>query len=88
MSREIEEIKLISELSSNCLVKLRNNSFKEHWIDTDIDMLIQCLRKEVIELEEAITEKKSIEDVWREAGDVANFAAMIADKYDKEVKDF
>ena len=78
MSREPEEITIIAELKKNCLEKLRANAKKTHWKKTPNKELLWLLKLEVAELEECIDENL-IDNVWSEAGDVANFAAMIAD---------
>lgn len=43
---------------------------------------INRLREEVAELEQAIAERQEPRRVWNEAADVANFAAMLADRYE------
>lgn len=39
------------------------------------------MRAEVDELERAAISNEPVENVWKEAGDVANFAAMVADRF-------
>ena len=82
MSREIEELKLIERLKDNCLFKLRVNCNKDHWNKTELIVLCNYLLKEVTEIQQAIIDEESPESVWLEAGDIANFAAMIADTYE------
>jgi hypothetical protein len=78
MSTEHEELYLIERLRAACLVKLRSNSHKKHWKTLSNQQLLRLLKKEVSELETCIN-KGTESGAWYEAGNVANFAAMIAD---------
>ena len=78
------ESALIEALASAMQSKLAKNRGKRHWQDAAPTYLIDRLRQEVEELEQAIggyLEEGSADedDVWNEAADVANFAAMLAD---------
>lgn len=81
-----QEQVLISELSKNCLNKLRVNCHKYHWYDVTFSNLLIFLKQEVTELEQAVIDDLDEEEVWKEAADVANFAAMVADKYKQQRK--
>jgi hypothetical protein len=58
---------------------LRKNDHKGGWKDCDNKYLSDRLCDEILELEGAMFGGGSIEDVIKEAVDVANFAMMIAD---------
>lgn len=78
------ESALIATLSDAMAEKLARNRGKRHWNDAAPNYLIERLRQEVDELEQAIgcyLEEGSADedDVWSEAADVGNFAAMLAD---------
>lgn len=61
--------------------KLKENSWKGGWKNCDLQYLSMRLTQEKKELIKAVKDKKSKEEVWREAADVANFAMMIADNF-------
>lgn len=86
MSRAIEEINLVSTLSKYCFEKLEQNSHKDHWGKERMNMLFYYLYQEITEIQSAMLTRESPEAVWREAADVANFVAMIADNYEKGKK--
>jgi NTP pyrophosphatase (non-canonical NTP hydrolase) len=75
---ERDDTQLVQNLSSHQLTKLQCNSHKCHWRKVGLDELFYGLRLEMEELEEAVAIGK-VDEVWKEAADVANFAAMIAD---------
>lgn len=58
--------------------KMRANVHKSRWIDESPDWLLERLRAEVGELEDAIS-LGNPDEVLEECADVANFAMMIAD---------
>jgi NTP pyrophosphatase (non-canonical NTP hydrolase) len=62
--------------------KLRENrgTGKHHWRETGYYWLLTRLRDEIEELRDAIALSDDPEMIWAEAADVANFAAMIADR--------
>jgi hypothetical protein len=72
-----DEAELVGKLSATQLGQLERNRHKVHWRaeDVTLDYLIRRLHEEVGELVENPTS-------WEEAADVANFAAMIADRAD------
>ena len=79
-----EERALAFSLHEHMLAKLRENRGKRHWLECSPQFLIDRLHEEVEELEQALggyLEEGSAEDsdVWREAADVGNFAAMLAE---------
>jgi len=84
MSNPNEERNIIEKLCMFCLNKLRINRYKKHWNDLEYIDLFTMLKNKVLKLKEAINSKKTPEEVWKEAADVANFCAMIADNYEKE----
>jgi len=78
------ELALVQTLAEAMQSKLAKNRGKRHWQDAAPTYLIDRLRQEVEELDQAIgsyLEEGSADedDVWNEAADVANFAAMLAD---------
>lgn len=68
--------------------KLRRNRGKLHWREPGVSdaYLMQRLADEVMELAELIDPgvTATSDEVWEEAADVANFAAMIADRHTPE----
>jgi len=81
MSRKEQEQHLVTVLSEMCLEKLKENRDKVHWNQVGFDWLFARLKDEMAELEEAVRLQKPAIDVWKEAADVANFAAFIADNF-------
>lgn len=67
--------------------KLRKNNHKQHWSECSTDYLLHRLRGEVMELEEAIFEGKSYEEIKDECTDVANFAMFIYDNLSYEKRE-
>lgn len=78
MSRADEEAQITKNLAGYMLRKLRQNSHKQHWRNETIPELLEKMKREIIELEEAI-QFEPFENVVNEAADVANFCAMIID---------
>ncbi len=74
MSDRLEEETLVGNMSVAMLTKLDMHSDRPHWLseDTTDGYLFVRLLEEVVELRENPS--------WSEAADVANFAAMIADR--------
>ena len=63
------------------LQKLEENRGKAHWREAHLYFLLEELRSEVDELERLTIEPLLPgEDPWKEAADIANFAAMVADR--------
>lgn len=60
--------------------KLVENVHKGSWKDKTIPFLLERIKQEVQELEDAI-ELGNHDEIFREAGDIANFAMFIADKF-------
>ena len=78
MSAEFEEHGIVYALVAVMKRRLQANRHKSHWsYDSQLDLL-KKLRAEVEELDEAI--KLGSVTIIDECADVANFAAMIADK--------
>ena len=76
---EREENSLVEDMATNMRRKLAANRHKRHWLNEEVTdaYLIGRLREEVDELEAAVA---AGEETWPEAADVANLAAMIADR--------
>lgn len=71
---------LVRALARNMEEKLVENRGKRHWRTPDVsdEYLLGRLREEVDELEDALFDGN---DAWLEAADIANFAAMLADRH-------
>jgi len=82
-STENEELRLVTLLSNHMVLKLAENRFKSHWDYETLQFFSMRLTQEKKELMRAVQSGASAEDVWREAADIANFAAMLADNYAK-----
>jgi NTP pyrophosphatase (non-canonical NTP hydrolase) len=76
---EADEWRLTARMMREMDAKLAANRHKRHWRDADVtdDYLMQRLVDECGELFVAI---KNGEPRWAEAADVANIAAMLADR--------
>lgn len=61
-----------------------NSDKKDTFLGCDLQYLSMRIAQEKEELVRAVQRGASVEDVWREAADVANFAAMVATKYELE----
>lgn len=75
--------KSIDTLSEVQLEKLWHHRNKGRWEDLKPMEAFKLLLKEAAELLEAVNNGYSVRDVWREAADVANFAMMMAENYEK-----
>jgi len=75
---------LLTTLTAYQRMKLteKDSAGYRDWTEEALDDLVEWLRKEVHELELALIDKDR-EEVWREAADVANIAAMIAQRVSK-----
>lgn len=62
--------------------KMRANLCKGHWGGMSQEALVQRAGEEFGELLIAITSGEHPDEVWKEAGDVANIVAMMADNYE------
>jgi uncharacterized iron-regulated protein len=76
---EAEERRLVDVLRPYQLEKLEENRWKEHWSGTDLMALFRYANDELRELGFALINRDGAESIAREAADVANFCAMIAD---------
>jgi malate synthase len=76
---EFAENALVVRMAARMRTKLAANRHKRHWRDPEVTdaYLLERLREEVTELEYAIM---AGEARWPEAADVANIAAMLADR--------
>lgn len=72
-------MKLLKRLNKIQKVKILVNEHKTHWSDCPMEHIVELLKREVAELEEAISQGR-LNDIQLECADVANLAAMIADK--------
>jgi len=82
MSNRTEEAALAGYLGKVMQEKLAQHSdTREHWRSENRDFLMMRLIEEMKELEAAMERGHSVIEVWREAADVANIAAMLADNY-------
>jgi NTP pyrophosphatase (non-canonical NTP hydrolase) len=64
--------------------KLEMNSHKVGWGSMTPLAHLKRLRQETGELERAIRARKSPAEVWGEAADLANFAAMLCFVYERD----
>ena len=80
-----EEWELADKLNTHMLIKLKKNRGKAHWRNPadHVTYLLARLTEEVEELDDAVMNEESSESIGAEAADVGNFAAMIADLYEK-----
>ena len=60
--------------------KMMVHSGKGDWDHKSKEVLLAGLKREVVELEEAITTGKNKEIIASEIGDIANYAAMLLEK--------
>lgn len=86
----MEISKPVLEFAKLMQYKLDKNEFKDceimnlgskgrTWHQCSIDWLLTRLYDELVELNDAVNEKKSSDEVQKECADVANFAMMISD---------
>lgn len=76
--------KLIDTLSAYMRLKLTENENKGSWMEEDYGQLLinlECERREFIV--ELGSPDATAESVWREAADLANFAAMVCQHFAK-----
>ena len=77
MSTPQEEAALAGRMAHEMIVAMEPHHDRRHWQRSSSEYLLGRLEDELDEL------RKAVEDggnVWKEAADVANFAAMIADR--------
>ncbi len=80
MSTILDESEMVHRLGLEQMAKLRANASRQHWRVTEPRWLMAQLKDKVRELERAWSNGGPLDDVWAEAADVANYAAMIADR--------
>ncbi|KKM91822.1 hypothetical protein LCGC14_1224720 [marine sediment metagenome] len=61
-------------------LSLPKNVAKPHWLTMNFDELLHRLKEEVQELEDALSQGESMENVISECADVSIFATMLAHK--------
>jgi NTP pyrophosphatase (non-canonical NTP hydrolase) len=85
MSTAAEERAMVARLSKMQRTKLAPHRDRAHWRTWGPDRFyVERLIGEAFELHEKITRgDATAEQVWSEAADVANFAAMLADRYEQ-----
>lgn len=69
----------ITEFFAYMLIKLQENGHKSGWHDATNAHLLKRVRQETKELELAIKNGATADEISREAADIANFCFMIAD---------
>lgn len=74
----------VAIFGARMLEKLQMNSDKAHWGNVPAFHLLERLKEEVCELEEAMLLMKSGDEIISEACDVALFAMFIADNLRKD----
>ena len=84
MSTREQEWNLVQRLNRAQVEKLAIHGDREHWRTSGQDgFYLRRMRQEIRELVDAMERMESPEKVWHEAADVANFAAMLADRYEQ-----
>jgi len=86
MSLTEEELNQPFNFAELMRFKLQKNEHKGPWTQYGLDCLREGLLEEVAELLDAIDNDEHSVDVALEAADVANFAMMVADVYERERK--
>lgn len=82
---EMEMRKQLREFAEKMEVNLKENDYKGGWEKCDYDYLLRRIKEELSELEEALVNNRTAENIETEAADVANFAMMIADNAKRKV---
>lgn len=78
MSTPREEAAIVSRMAYEMQAKLAQHSDRPHWRTSEKGYLFERMVEEGAELLDAIN-RGTADEVWAEAADVANFAAMLAD---------
>lgn len=83
LGTDMNYVKIRVSLFANVMIqKFKTHESKGGWKDMNtkegLQKLLQCLKDEVKELEEAL-ESEPDEDVIKEAADVANYALILSD---------
>lgn len=73
-----DEVKRFSQIMEQ---KLQMNDHKGGWDDMSVKDLVNRLCQEVLELDRAITMGEDKKNIVFESADVANFAMMVASKF-------
>ena len=68
----------LQRLAEAAEAKLAENQHKGHWREFSTAWLLGRVNEELEEFQKALR-AGDIEEIWREAGDVTNFLAMICD---------
>ena len=76
----------VRKLAAKQIAKLEKNEHKGRWEDMSPMAAFKRLLDEGAELFEAVNNGYSVEEVWSEAADVANFALMLAETYERNSK--
>lgn len=76
----------ISRLSDEQFKKLWHHRAKGRWENIQPLEAFKRLMQESTELLEAVLNGYSVEEAWKEAADVANFALIIAEAYERQRK--
>ena len=85
-TRQRDEELIVTTIAAHMRRKLELNRHKGDWREDSILLLCAQLVGEVQELIFAIAEGQSSEEIWREAGDVANYVGFIAHAYAHQKK--
>lgn len=75
-----ERREVLSWFNDVQLSKLIENTHKGTWKEKSIEFLLKRLKQEIVELEHAL-ELGNHNEIFRECGDIGNFAMFIADKF-------
>jgi len=67
------------EFANEMSKKLNENNHKEGWEGLSHKWIINRIKQETMELENAIKKGKESKEIIRECADIANFAYMLAD---------
>jgi len=85
MSKQIEEMKIVTALRKSMLERLRSNSHK-NWRNLPVNELIEMMQNSVSSLKTKLFQM-DLEQAKRNCADVANFTAMIFDNIDQKFMD-
>lgn len=73
----------LQRLAEAAEAKLAENQHKGHWREFSTAWLLGRVNEELEEFQKALR-AGDIEEIWREAGDVTNFLAMICDNQTRQ----
>lgn len=74
----LQQASLPIRMAAAMEAQLAANGHKSGWENMSSKWLLNRLRQETGELRRAIEERRPAVEIWSEAADVANFAAMLA----------